>query len=106
MSSTFKNDFKLNTLMEEKQALQKAREEGHMIVKCKFCSVPIRWLTTVKGKKMPVDGDSRPYWLKPRGGKRIVTAQGEVFSCEYEGGGKPDGHGYVPHAASCTHCRK
>jgi len=72
-----------------------------MIVKCKFCNAPIRWITTVKGKKMPVDGDSRPYWLKPKGSKRIVTAHGEVFSCEYEGEGKESGHGWVPHYASC-----
>ena len=76
-----------------------------MIVKCKFCNAPIRWLTTTKGKKMPVDGDSRPYWLKPKGSKRIVTSSGEVLSCEYEGEGKEDGHGYTPHHASCTRYR-
>ena len=73
-----------------------------MVVKCKRCNAPIRWLTTTAGKKMPVDADSRPYWKHPKGKCRIVTAKGEVFACEYEGDGKEDGLGYVPHWASCS----
>jgi len=77
-----------------------------MIVKCKYCRAPIRFITTIKNnKQMPVDGDSRPYWLKAKGSKKIVTAQGEVLSCEYEGEGKEDGHGWVPHHASCSRFR-
>ena len=74
--------------------------------KCKICNAPIRWLTTVNGKKMPVDAESRPYWKMPKGKKRIATTQGEVFACEYEGEGNADGQGFVPHWASCLHSKK
>ena len=73
-----------------------------MVTKCKFCNAPIRWLTTTAGKKMPVDADSRQYWRKDGGKSRIVTAQGEVFACEYDGEGQESGYGYVPHWASCS----
>ena len=77
-----------------------------MEVKCKFCSLPIRWLITTNGKKMPVDAYSRPYWKVPKGKMRIVTGVGEVFACEYQGEGKPDGHGYTPHHGTCSRFKK
>jgi len=77
-----------------------------MIVKCKYCNAPIRWITTTKGKKMAVEADSRPFWKVPKGKMRIVTSQGEVFACEYEGEGEADGSGWMPHWANCSKYRK
>ena len=74
-----------------------------MTTKCKHCGVPIKWLTTTAGKKIPVDADSRPYWVK--GKCRIVTPQGVVLACEYEGDGEADGYGYVPHFSNCTYLK-
>lgn len=77
-----------------------------MTTKCKYCGLPIKWFTTIAGKKMPVDADSRPYWLKEKGKNRIVLPTGKVLVCEYDGIGKPTGQGYVPHWASCTKYKK
>ena len=74
-----------------------------MTTKCKYCGLPIKWFTTTSGKKIPVDADSRPYWIK--GKKRIVLPTGEVLACEYEGIGTPTGQGYVPHHANCTYLK-
>jgi len=76
-----------------------------MIKKCKFCNAAIRWLDTVNGKKMAVEGNSRPYWLTANGNMRIVTPAGKTIACEFTGEGEPDGHGFEPHFGYCNRRR-
>lgn len=70
--------------------------------KCRACGAEIAWIKTTAGKNMPCDADMMMYWQKEKGSRRIVTPNGEVLACEYEGEhGKATGMGYVPHWATC-----
>ena len=70
--------------------------------KCKACGAEIIQINTVAGKSMPCDADLTTYWEKLGAKNKIVTPNGEVFSCEYEGlSEKATGIGYKPHWGSC-----
>ena len=70
--------------------------------KCRACGAPIVWIKTTAEKNMPCDADAVAYWKKEKGLCRVVTPNGEVFACEYNGDPeKVTGNGYVPHWANC-----
>lgn len=70
--------------------------------KCKGCGREIIWIMTPSGKAMPCDPDEVVYWEK-RGAKgKVVTPNGAIISCEFEGLANTEtGIGYVPHWATC-----
>lgn len=70
--------------------------------KCKGCGAEIKWIKTTAGKSMPCDAALVPYWEKPGAAGKIVTPNGEVISCEFEGApAKTTGLGYIPHWGTC-----
>lgn len=74
------------------------------ICTCRSCGAPIIWIKTVQGKSMPCDPDEIVYWEKAGASGKIVTLNGEVISCKFEGEpNKATGIGYRPHWATCPH---
>lgn len=72
------------------------------MAKCKGCNRNIIWIKTDTGKSMPCDPDEVLYWEKAKAKGKVVTPNGEIISCEFEGDpAKPTGIGYVPHWATC-----
>ena len=72
------------------------------MAKCKGCGAEIVWIKTTAGKSMPCDPGLVPYWAKPGAAGKVVTAFGEVISCEFKGDQtKVTGIGYVPHWSTC-----
>lgn len=63
------------------------------VVRCKRCFQPIRWLTTVAGKKMPVDANR-----EPRGTVELIGGVAHVVP-------PTEDPRYVPHFASCQASR-
>lgn len=72
---------------------------------CRSCGTAIVFIRTPGGKSMPCNAAPVYYIEKPRtGGKRIVTPNGQVLSCEYtEDPNKATGTGFVPHWATCPY---
>ena len=69
---------------------------------CKGCGAEIIWIRTLAGKSIPCDPVQVPYWEKPKGKGKVVTPNGEVLSCKFEGEpNKATGFGYVPHWGTC-----
>ena len=69
---------------------------------CKHCGAKIVWIQTVSGKNMPCEAERVMYWERLGAKDRIVTPNGEVLRCEYEGDpDKATGIGYVPHWGNC-----
>jgi len=54
--------------------------------KCKGCGAPILWIKTAGGKSMPCNPEQVIYWEKRGAAGKVVTPNGEVISCEFEGG--------------------
>lgn len=51
---------------------------------------------------MPCDPDLLAYWEKPGAMEKIVTSNGEVVSCKFEGDPQnATGYGRIPHWATC-----
>ncbi len=74
---------------------------------CKGCGKPILWIGTPGGKKMPCDPEPITYWQKAKAPGKVVTPNGEVISCEFEGDiQKATGIGHRPHWATCKEARK
>jgi len=72
------------------------------MAKCKSCGAEIVWIKTSAGKLMPCDAQQVVYWEKSKAKGKIVTANGEVISCEFEGEPeKATGVGYIPHWGTC-----
>ena len=70
--------------------------------KCKGCGDPIIWVPTLGGKAMPCDPEPLTYWERPKAPGKIVTPNGMVLSCVFEGDPQEaTGIGYRPHWASC-----
>lgn len=64
---------------------------------CRGCGAPIIWIG-----KIPCDSEPVTYWQKAKAKGRVVTPNGEVLSCEFEGDlNKATGIGYKLHWASC-----
>lgn len=69
---------------------------------CKKCGAPIIWIITPAGKAMPCDPRLTPYWAKDKAPGKVVTPNGEVVSCVFEGErDKASGMGYIAHFATC-----
>lgn len=69
---------------------------------CKGCGASIIWIRSARGKPIPCEPDPVPYWVRPGASKRVVTPNGEVRACEFDG--EPNdayGTGYFPHWANC-----
>ncbi len=72
------------------------------MAKCKGCGAPIIWIKTLAGKSTPCDPDLVMYWEKPKAKGKVVTPNGEVLSCEFDGElEKATGLGYVSHWSTC-----
>ena len=69
---------------------------------CKGCGQEIRWIKMASGKAMPVCPELVTYWVKKGGSGKVVTPNGEVLSCVFEGDEQTaTGLGYVSHYATC-----
>ena len=69
---------------------------------CRGCGAPIRFIGTAGGKSIPVDPDAVLYWQRAKAKGKVVTPNGELISCDFEGDpNTPTGTGYVPHWATC-----
>jgi len=70
--------------------------------KCRGCGTEIVWIMTSSGKSMPCDPSPVPYWQKSKATGKVVTPNGEVLSCEFQGEpNKATGLGYVSHFSTC-----
>ena len=72
------------------------------MAKCKSCGAPIVWVKTRNRKDMPCDPSLVPFWAKFRAKGKIVSLDGDLVSCEFEG--PPEemtGVGRIPHWATC-----
>jgi len=73
------------------------------MAKCKSCGAEIVWIKTSASKSMPCDAQQVLYWEKPKAKGKIVTRNGEVISCVFEGDlDKATGIGYIPHWGTCS----
>ena len=64
---------------------------------CKGCGAQILFIS-----KMPVNPEQVTYWRRAGAKGKVVTPNGEVLSCDFEGGPqKATGVGYVTHFATC-----
>lgn len=68
---------------------------------CRSCGKQIMWIKTTAGKSMPVDPTVRPYWPADGAAGKIVTSQGEVVSCNFDGPRDAVQFGYISHFATC-----
>lgn len=67
------------------------------MAKCKGCGAEILWIG-----KMPCNPVPVVYWEKPKAKGKVVTRNGMVLSCEFDGDiDKATGAGYIPHWATC-----
>lgn len=72
------------------------------MAKCKGCGQEIIWIMSPAGKVIPCDPEPVIYWQKPKAKGKVVTKNGMVISCDFEGDmAKSTGIGYVPHWATC-----
>ena len=70
--------------------------------KCRGCGAEIAWIKTRSGKSMPCDPRLEPYWARKGAKGKILTPNGDVVSCDFEGNlSEATGVGYVPHFATC-----
>ena len=71
------------------------------MARCTTCRAEIIWIKTIGGKPMPCDPELVPYWEQLGAKGRVVTPNGEVLACEFEGTGAPTGVGYASHFGTC-----
>lgn len=70
---------------------------------CNYCTDPIRWLTTRRGARMPVDADPDP----DRGNVVVVGGQAGVLDRRRAAAARNRGVPlYLHHAASCPHAHR
>lgn len=70
---------------------------------CNFCGSPIRWLTTRREARMPVDADPHP----ARGNVVIVGGHAGVLDRRRAAAARARGVPlWLHHAASCPHARR
>lgn len=75
--------------------------------KCRGCGESIVWIKTPAGKSMPCDSTPVTYWAKPKAAGKVVTPNGEVVSCEFEGDlHTATGIGYISHFSTCPQATK
>lgn len=74
---------------------------------CKGCGAEIIWIKTGGGKKIPCDQDQIMYWARKNAKGKVVTPNGEVISCLFEGDpNTATGIGYVSHFSTCPQAAK
>jgi hypothetical protein len=74
---------------------------------CKGCGAEIVWIRTSGGKYMPCDPEPVVYWEKSGAPGKIITPNGEVISCVFEGDmNKATGIGCVSHFSTCPEAGK
>lgn len=72
------------------------------MAKCKGCGAEIIWIGTAGGKSIPCDPAQVYYWERAKAKGKVVTPNGEVLSCVFEGDPqKATGIGYVSHWSTC-----
>jgi len=72
------------------------------MAKCRSCGAEIIWIKTSAGKMMPCNPIGVRYWEQPKAKGKIITPNGEVLSCVFEGDErKATGIGYAPHWSTC-----
>lgn len=73
---------------------------------CKGCGAKIVWVKMPGGKSMPCDPDLIPYWERKGASGKVVTPNGEVISCVFDGDPQTaTGVGYVSHWSTCPHAQ-
>jgi len=69
---------------------------------CKGCGAKIVWVKMPSGKSMPCDPDLIPYWERKGAPGKVVTPNGEVISCVFDGNPQTaTGVGFVSHWSTC-----
>ena len=68
---------------------------------CRACGQQIMWIKTTAGKAMPVNPLATPYWPAEGAAGKIVTPDGSVVSCHFDGTRENAKFGYVSHFATC-----
>jgi len=72
------------------------------MAKCKGCGADIIWIKTPGGKSIPCDAEPVTYWERAKAPGKVVTRNGEVLSCVFEGDpDKATGIGYISHWSTC-----
>lgn len=72
------------------------------MAKCKGCGQEIIWIGN-----MPCDPEQVTYWQKPKAKGKVVTPNGVILSCEFDGDlQQATGVGYIPHWATCPDADK
>ena len=75
--------------------------------KCRGCGARIVWIQTSAGKSMPCDATPVRYWEEPKAAGKVVTPNGDVVSCVFEGDPQTaTGIGYISHFSSCPNAGK
>jgi len=68
------------------------------VVKCKGCGKEVIWVRMDTGKRIPCDVDMTLYWKMRKGKSCIVTPNGEIIACTFDGDlNKATGVGFIPH---------
>lgn len=68
---------------------------------CKACGAPIIFIKSPGGKHIPCDAEPVTYWEQRGARGKVVTPNGMVVSCVFEGETYPTGIGYRTHFATC-----
>lgn len=77
------------------------------MARCKSCGAQIVWIKMQSGKTMPADPERVVYWAKPGAAGRVITPNGEVVSCEFDGDlNSATGVGYISHFSTCPNADK
>jgi hypothetical protein len=72
------------------------------MAKCRGCGADIIWIKTPGGKSMPCDPIPVMYWEKAKAPGKVVTPNGEIKNCVFEGDlDKATGVGYISHFSTC-----
>lgn len=76
------------------------------MAKCRSCGAEIVWMQMRSGASMPCDPALVPFWAKLKGKGKIVTQDGDLVSCEFEGPmDDMTNVGRIPHWATCPFSR-
>ena len=69
---------------------------------CHGCGAEIIWIKTESGKSMLCNVEPVTYWARSGAAGKVVTPNGEIISCDFEGDiNKATGLGYVSHFSTC-----
>ena len=77
------------------------------MARSKSCGAEIVWMKTKNGNDMPCDPALVPFWAKFKAKGKVVTLEGDVVSCEFDG--DPDditNVGRIPHWATCPFAKQ